>query len=109
MKIIILPEVIDYFEDLMEILYQKEYFGFQESASEYVIELIETIKTNLHRLPHKFAPTHFDRYEKNMKYAVFKRNRNTSWYVFFTSYKVEHEIVYLIRHVENNHTAAKYF
>ncbi len=59
MKVIILPEVINYFEDLMDILYQKRYFGFQESADQYVIDLITDIKTHLHNQPHKSAPSHF--------------------------------------------------
>ena len=108
MRVIILPEVIDYFEDLMDILYQKEYFGFPESAEDYVIELVTEIKASLHILPHRPAPEYFDRYGKDMEYAVFSRNKRTSWYAFFTSYEVGDDVVYLIRHVANNHTVAQY-
>ena len=108
MKVIILPEVQEYLDSLVPILYEKEYFGFEESAIRYVDELIADIKTSLYRLPHKPASAHFDRYGKDMDYAVFPKNKNTSWYVFFTSYEVENETVYLIRHVANNHTVAQY-
>ena len=108
MRVIILPEVLDYFEDLMEILYQKQYFGFRQSARNYVKELATEIRTNLHKLPHKPAPAHFDRYGKEMDYATFRKNKNTSWYAFFTSYEVENEVIYLVRYVANNHTVAQY-
>ena len=108
MKVIILPEVQEYLDSLVPILYEKEYFGFVESAIRYVDELIADINTGIHNRPHKPAPVHFDRYGEDMDYAVFSRNKNTSWYVFFTSYEVENELIYLIRHIENNHTVAQY-
>ena len=108
MKVIILPEVLDYFEDLMEILYQKEYFGFRESAHKYVIELVEEIENDLPIIQQKPAPTYFNRFGKNMSYAVFSRNKRTSWYVFFTVHKIGNEKIYLIRYIANNHTVAQY-
>lgn len=108
MKVVILPEVLDYFEDLMEILYQKEYFGFRVSARKYVTELIEEIEAYLPIVQQKTAPKYFDRYGKNMNYAVFCKNKRTSWYVFFTTYEVENEKIYLVRYIANNHTVAQY-
>ncbi|MFN7423620.1 MAG: hypothetical protein ACK5QP_09475 [Chitinophagales bacterium] len=35
-----LHEVEDYLENLIEILYQKEYFGFEESSYEYVLSVV---------------------------------------------------------------------
>ena len=33
MKVLFLPEIEKYLYELVEILYQKEYFGFRESAT----------------------------------------------------------------------------
>ena len=109
MKVAILPEVFDYFENLMEILYQKEYFGFRESARAYVIELLDDIKTNLPTRLHKAAPEHFDRYGKNMRYAAFRKNKHTTWYACFTKYKENGDTTLLVRYITNNHLAAQHF
>ena len=60
MKVIIVPEVDDYFTDLVETLYQKEYFGFRASARRYVTELLDAIRDTLPNRLHKPAPRHFD-------------------------------------------------
>jgi hypothetical protein len=108
MRVIILPEVYDYFEHLMEILYQEEYFGFRSSARDYVTELLEEINLHLPTRLHKPAPPHFSRYGKGMWYAAFRRNRATTWYAFFTRYDDGGNTVYLVRHIANNHTAAQF-
>jgi hypothetical protein len=108
MKVILLPEVIQYLEELSETLYEKRYFSFEQTASNYVLDLYDDIVSELHLKLHKPAPTYFDRYGKDMEYAVFSKNKNTSWYVFFTSYKVENEVIYLVRHIDNNHTVAQH-
>jgi len=110
MKVIILPEVIDYFFELADILYDKGYFGFEESAIKYVRELYEDIKDNLPIKAKKQASKHFtDQYGKNLYYATFTKNRRTQWYAFFRMYEIDGEIYYQVRHIENNHTAAHYF
>ena len=43
-----------------------------------------------------------------MHYAVFKRNKNTSWYAFFNIYHRPNETVYLVRYVNNNHMIAQH-
>ena len=108
MKVIILPEVYDYFEDLMEILYQREYFGFRKSAREYVVELLDDIKINLPKVQHKQAPLYFNKYGKNMCYATFRKNKQTAWYAFFAKYNENGDTVYLVRYIANNHTVAQY-
>lgn len=108
MKVIALPEVRKYLKDLVYILYQKEYFGFEETATKYVEELLVNIEKYLPVQPSKPAPTYFDRYGKGMFYAMFKKNKNTQWYVFFTKYKNKGETVYLIRYIGNNHTISQH-
>ena len=44
MKILFLPEVRLYFQELQDILFEKEYFGFEESAVQYVRDLVFDIE-----------------------------------------------------------------
>jgi len=108
MKVLAKPEVIDYLEDLITILHKKGYFGFEEYAINYVNELIDVITKELPTRVSKPAPKHFEIYGNNLRYTGFKRNRKTTWYVFFETYEENEEIIYLICHVENNHTCAQY-
>jgi hypothetical protein len=110
MKVIALQAVIEYLNNLVFILYEKEYFGFKESARNYVDELLGDIKTNLPIKLHKPAPKYFNKYGSNMDYAVFKvrKSKHTQWYVFFTIYKKNEEMFYLVRYIANNHTVAQH-
>ncbi|MDF9830905.1 hypothetical protein [Parabacteroides sp. PF5-6] len=108
MKVLFLSEIEDYLFDLTEVLYQLEYFGFKENAVLYITELIQDITLNLHHKQKRSAPHYFSRYGKGMSYAVFKKNKNTQWYVFFNTYHKNGETIYLIRFVGNNHSLAQY-
>ena len=44
MKVLFLPEVRLYFQQLQDTLFEKEYFGFEESAVQYVRDLILDIE-----------------------------------------------------------------
>jgi len=83
MKVIALPEVQQYLESLKKILFENEYFGFEDSAQKYVDDLFDDIITTLPTRLHKSAPKYFDTYGKGMEYTVFKKNQRTLWYVFF--------------------------
>ena len=109
MKVVALQSVISYLNNLVLILYEKEYFGFMESARNYVGELLRDITINLPTKLHKPAPKHFDKYGKNMEYAIFRKNKQTTWYVFFRVYQKYGEDIYQIRYIANNHTIAQYF
>ena len=108
MKVIALPEVREYLMELINILYEKEYFGFEENAQKYVEELFFDIKTNLPLKLKKPAPPYFDRYGKKMLYATFQKNKATQWYVFFNVYQKDGEITFIIRYISNNHVTAQY-
>jgi len=108
MNVIFLPEVYDYLESLIPILYKEGYFSFEADAIDYVDDLIDDIQTTLPKRLMKPAPVFFEKYGKNMKYAGFPKNRRTTWYVFFTKYLENGEEIYLVRHIENNHTVAQY-
>ena len=108
MSVIFTEEVVEYFNDLTSILYEKEYFGFRESALKYVGDLADDIIADLPFKVKKPAPPYFDRYGKDMWYASFRKNRGTQWYVFFTVYRKDDELVYLVRYIANNHTVSQY-
>lgn len=108
MKIIFLQETLDYFNELSTLLFEQDYFGFEENALKYVDDLLNDIKKNVHARVQKPAPVYFDRYGKRMFYATFKKSKNTQWYVFFTKYKDRGETVYLIRYIGNNHTISQH-
>ena len=108
MTVEFLPQVVLYFNELSTLLYEKNYFGFKESAVKYVDELVEDIRCNLHTKLKKPAPSYFNKYDKRMRYATFRKNKNTQWYVFFSTYRKEGEIIYLIRYIGNNHVLAQY-
>lgn len=108
MKIEFIPEALEYFNELSTILYEKDYFGFRESALKYVDDLLEDIKTNLPVKLKKPAPSYFERYGKNMLYSTFRKNKATQWYVFFNVYQRDEETIFLIRYISNNHVAAEH-
>ncbi len=108
MKIIFLPEVLEYFNELSTILYEEDYFGFEEDALNYVDRLLNDIKVKLSTSLQRPAPSYFDKYGARMSYATFRSNKSTQWYIFFSKYKKDKEIVYLIRYISNNHVMAQY-
>jgi hypothetical protein len=59
MSVIFSPEVEDYLFELTEILYQKEYFGFKNSAIQYIESLILEIRDHLPTCPKRIAPEYF--------------------------------------------------
>ena len=108
MNVIILPEILEYLDDLVFILFEKGYFNYLETSQRYVDELFDDINTTLPVRSKKPAPKRFDRYGKGMYYASFIKNKHTTWYVFFKMYKVNEELVYQVRYIANNHTIAKH-
>jgi len=108
MQVVAIPEVHAYLEWLAQLLYEKEYFGFRESAKRYVDELFLDIETRLPWLVHKPAPKYFDRYGKGLYYATFKKSKHTCYYAFFSKYCDRGETFYQVRYIANNHTIAQH-
>ena len=52
-KVIFTPYVIDFLDDLVRVLYKKEYFGFIETAEEYVLKIYDAVPENIKLSPHK--------------------------------------------------------
>ena len=110
MKIVILPVVLDKIEELVPLLYEKGYFSYKAEARKYVDALYDDIQTNLPLKIKKPAPEYFEnKYGKGLYYSVFRKSKQTCWYVFFRMYEENGYLIYQIRHMTNNHVDAKYF
>ena len=109
MNVETIPEVKQYLNDLITILYEKEYFGYEDTSKKYVDELLDDMITNLPAKLKRQAPKYFpNRYGKGLYYAVFPKSKRTQWYAFFRIYKERGELIYQIRYIANNHTVAQY-
>jgi hypothetical protein len=104
MRVLLTKEVKLYFLELIELLYEKDYFSFEDAAFDYVNDLVRDITASLPRKLRKKAPPYFDKYGRELYYAVYRKNRNTQWYVFF---QYENGI-YLVRYIGNNHSISQY-
>jgi len=101
-------QTLDYLEELVTILYQKGYFSWLDTSEKYVDELVCDIIITLPLCPHKPAPKYFARYGKNMYYAAFRKNKQTTWYAFFSKYNDNGNMIYLVRYIANNHIVAQH-
>jgi len=70
-----------------------------------ILDIKETLPQRLK----KPSPPYFDRYSKKMLYSIFRKNKETIWYVFFNVYEVEQDYVFLVRYINNNHMIAQHF
>jgi len=92
-----------YLKELIKILYQKDYFGYYESAREYVLSLRKDMETTIHIKQKYDVPFYFRRYGKNLYYVCYPKNKHTTWYFFFTYHPDSN--IYFIRYITNNHVA----
>jgi hypothetical protein len=106
MKVLFLPEVVDQFLELAEVLYDKGYLGFEDVAKAYAEQLFRDVQANLFVKAKRGAPPYFQRYGADLFYSAFRHNRHTTWYVFYSIHEIGGETIYLIRHLTNNHMVA---
>ncbi len=94
-KVILELGVTDYIIELIDKLYDKEYFGFIENSLDYADKILNFILD----IPNqKRKLTNNNRYGKY--YCKYKHSSKTSWYIIFN---VEDDI-YLVSFVTNNHS-----
>jgi hypothetical protein len=94
------------FFELIDILYQKEYFGFLDEVKEYVSQIEQYFKTEipkLHRLGlTKKAMPYFKKYGENLFFVAYRRTKTrTTWYAFFEIFNGRY---FKVVHIINNHT-----
>ncbi|MFC6097036.1 hypothetical protein ACFPVY_10310 [Flavobacterium qiangtangense] len=102
-EVIFTPSVISYLDDLVKILYKKEYFGFIESAEDYVFQIYDSVPENLKANNYKPSPKELKHF--GSKYIFYKANSRTFWYIFFENKNEK----YIITGILNSHSKdAKY-
>ena len=94
-KIVISAKARMMLDELVEILYNEDYFSHKTTAQDYVNNIYDFILT-IPALRHKpNRNTFYGTY-----YCKYKHNNKTSWYFLFD---VEDEY-YLIKNITNNHS-----
>lgn len=97
-KVFLRKDVTDFLEELIFRLFQKEYFGFRESAQEYVQKIYDFIEFSLPLAPHKKTPERLVSFGSH--YVFYKANSNTTWYIFFE----KNENRFLVTFITNSHS-----
>lgn len=94
-KIVISNSIKNDLDNLIINLYKEEYFGFIESAEDYVSNILDFIY-NIPNLPFKECKNKI----VGEFYCSYKHSRNTTWYATF-DFKNE---IYLVKSIANNHS-----
>ena len=77
---ILQQKVRECLENLIQILFENDYFGFEESAQIYVSKIYDFIEFDIINFPYKIFPEKLK--HLGTKYAFYKANENTTWYIF---------------------------
>jgi hypothetical protein len=97
-KIIFEKAVLEYFDNLVYSLFKQEYFGFHESAQNYIDKIVDFIISRTSTFPHKKTPKSLQYLGSN--YIFYKPNVRTTWYIFFEKRNQN----YIITGITNNYT-----
>lgn len=103
MSVFFSKDVIAYLEELVQTLYDKEYFGFLDSANNYVDKIIDEVEATIHLKRHHLTPKPLQRYGKY--FIKITNNKTTTWYVFFD----KKETNCLVKYITNNHVSPANF
>jgi plasmid stabilization system protein ParE len=102
--VLYVPKVSEYLNNLVNILYEKDCFGYREAAKKYVIDLRDKIELSLPLLTPRLPRYRRKIYGKHTKYITIRKNRFTSYYIFF----LQKADKYIVTYIGNNHTDAQY-
>ena len=94
------------FFELIDILYQEEYFGFLDEAKEYVSKIEQYFTTAIPKLHQlgltKKAMPYFTKYGENLFFTAYRKTKSrTTWYAF---YEIFDKRYFKVVHIINNHT-----
>jgi hypothetical protein len=68
---------------LINILIDKQYFSSVEQSSQYVKEIESYIENKIEIVAKHKASKNLTFYKKGLQYFYYKRNKRTTWYIFF--------------------------
>lgn len=88
----------DSLEELVEILFIKEYFGFRIDCELYADKIYDFVDYNVNKPISRKTPDSHKKFGK--KFIKYKANNKTSWYIFFDQKGNQ----FLINHILNNHS-----
>jgi len=98
-KIIVYSDAFEYqIHDLIFILYNKEYFGFEDSAIKYGEKIYEFIFENIDKPITRNSQKKYHKFGK--KYLKYTANKRTTWYIFFD----QKDNKFLVKYILNNHS-----
>ncbi|HNW90034.1 MAG TPA: hypothetical protein PKN48_10245 [Bacteroidales bacterium] len=98
MKIVYNKEVTVFFNDLIDILFEQEYFSYYDSSKKYVLKLKSEIQKTIHIKQRHNTPQSLIKHGKH--YKKFSISKRTTWVVFYTLKNG----TYYINYITNNHT-----
>ena len=102
-KVVFASNVELYLKDLIDVLFEEEYFGFMSSAIDYVDDLIDFIIKNI--LSAKQTKTYKELNQFGKFYITYQSNHRTTWYILFDKSQEEVTVTFIF----NNHEKfAKY-
>ncbi|NRS92792.1 hypothetical protein HNQ03_001872 [Chryseobacterium sp. 16F] len=84
--------------ELVDELYDKEYFGFKESAVDYTMKIVDFIEARIDNPNIKLSKNKYKKYGR--KYLKYKANQRTTWYIFFD----DKDGKFLVNYIINNHS-----
>ena len=96
-KVIFKSKVLEYFDELVFLLFKEEYFNYAENAQLYVDKIVDFVLLEIDSFPHKLTPQKLKYLGSN--YIFYKSNKRTTWYIFFEKKNNN----YLVTGIINNH------
>lgn len=87
-----------FLNELIDILFENEFFGFKNDAKNYVLEIITYINNHNFKTGVRESPVVLRRF--GQKFIKYKANPQTTWYIFFD----HKDGKYLVNHILNNHS-----
>jgi len=96
-KVIFKNKVLEYFDELVFLLFKEEYFNYAENAQLYVDKIVDFVLLEIDSFPHKLTPQKLKYLGSN--YIFYKSNKRTTWYIFFEKKNRN----YLVTGIINNH------
>ena len=96
-KVIFKEEILLYFDELIAILFDQEYFSYDKNAILYVDKIVDFIISDINSFPHKSTPQKLQYLGSH--FIFYKANNAPTWYIFFE----REDFVFLITGIMNNH------
>jgi hypothetical protein len=96
-KIVYSKKSIRFLSKLIKILFEKDYFSFEESAIIYTEKVMIESENLILKGIHKNTPFQISKYGRF--YSYFNSNSKTTWYFFFDII----DNTFIIRYISNNH------